>query len=200
MNKLPGYSLIEIIIVITLFVIISIAVTTSYVSFEGRERLKNAALQVKNDIRLVQSKAQSGDKGIGACAATSSLAGWYITLNSTAGSNTSYTFAGDCANGANFTEAAFSSSTLKLPNGVTISKINGSGNTVESVFFKPLDFNVSFHNSAATSSGIDFLTTTNVLTNLISPQPTETTITLTNADGDYEVKINNSGKVYDNKP
>ncbi len=207
-----GFSLIELMIVISLFALITIAATISYISFEGGQRLKNGALQIKNDLRSAQSSAQSGDKGAGSCATTDSLAGWYVKFNSGSTVN-SYTIAGDCIDTSN-NENSFSSSIFNLPQGVTISAISygaigaASPSVIAvgsdaSILFRPLNYNVSFHNSGATAappptgSTLDFFTTAGVLDHLLTGA--EFVITLYSTDGTYKVKINSSGQVSESK-
>lgn len=199
-----GFSLIELMIVISLFAIITILATISYISFEGGQRLKNGALQIKSDLRLAQSSAQSGDKGAGSCLTGSKLAGWYATFNSAAGSNSSYTIAGDCLDASN-NETSYSSGTYNLPQGVTIlemrcgpigsAEISHSLVTPVSILFRPLEYSVSFYSSAA----LDFFTAAGALnsTNLLSG--TELLIKLQSADGSYYIKMNSSGQVSESK-
>lgn len=200
-SRKRGFSLIEVIVVIALFAITSIVVTTSYIGFEGRERLKNAALQLKGDIRFVQSKAQSGDKGLGQCATTSSLVGWYVTLSL---SGTTYTYAGDCLDMNGTLDAAFSSSSPKLPNDVTIYSLTYNGTNavpggILTILFKPLDYSVVFYDSSVSAPNFIDDTTKLLRTGLTGASTDEVTITLHNTDGDYQVKVNRSGEVHEVK-
>lgn len=194
-----GFSLIELIIVISLFAITTILVTISYISFEGNQRLKNAALQIKSDLRQAQINAQSGDKGAGDCSAENSLAGWYMKASV---SDSYYTIALDCLSGVS-DENPFSLTTYNLPEGVTISNINnGADVPYASIFYKPLDYGASFHDSSATTnppvgSNIDFFSETGSLQYLLGG--TELVITLSSTDGTYKVKINSSGQVSESK-
>ncbi len=81
-KKPRGFSLIELLVVISLFGFATSLITTSYISFEKRERNRAASDTLKTDFRFVQSQASSGVKVASACAnsATSSsmLAAWYI--------------------------------------------------------------------------------------------------------------------------
>ncbi|MDO8260174.1 MAG: type II secretion system protein, partial [Candidatus Magasanikbacteria bacterium] len=128
-----GFSLIELMIVIALFSITTIVVTTSYISFQGREILKNAALQLKSDLRQAQNSAQVGDKvsndDVGCASYDTStttvsptvLGGWYLYITN---GGTSYTISGVCMDKAHsYFERPFGSKTSNFPNGVTISSI-----------------------------------------------------------------------------
>src|SRR3990167_10534720 len=96
-----GFGLIEFMIVITVFGIATAVITASFLTFERNQRLKSAASMLKNDIRLVQNKALSGDKGVDDgdpthfCQqdATHILGGWYVNAAKAA---SSYSLAGVC--------------------------------------------------------------------------------------------------------
>ncbi len=208
-----GFSLIELMIVISLFAIITIVATISYISFEGGQRLKNGALQIKSDLRQAQINAQSGDKGAGSCAAINSLAGWYIKFNSGPTIN-SYTIAGDCLDTSN-NETSFVPTIYTLPQGVTISAISYGAiaapsptpiavGSDASIFFRPLNYIVSFHGSAATApsptpyiGNIDFFNAAGALDHTLSGA--EFVITLDLSGETYKVKINSSGQVSESK-
>src|SRR3990167_4586294 len=86
-------------IVITVFGIAVSVITASFLTFERNQRLKSAASTLKNDIRFVQSKALSGDKGSAAeCTAASTLVGWYVRVFEKAvdDDNPDYEISGDC--------------------------------------------------------------------------------------------------------
>lgn len=153
-----GYSLIELLVVISIFGITATLVTASYLNFEKNQRIKNAALQLKNDIRFVQNKAWSGDKSSPVCPATKTLVGWFVTLSSVTSSNTSYTLNSDCkdsavppnedwdgkAGGAN--SQAFK--TINLPKGVLMCSL--SSGTGANIFFQPLTRGVTVHSTSIT--------------------------------------------------
>lgn len=212
-----GFSLIELMVVITLFTITTIAVTTSYISFQGREILKNAALQLKSDLRQAQNSAQTGDKvsdvsGGGGCLSTGTtpgkLVGWYVVL----GQNTSsYTIAGDCLTTA---ETRFASKTVNLPSDVTISNITygtgaGSSKTNVVVLFKPLDYSVTYYDDQGAiptppvwpGNLPHFLDDTSglLLTGLSGATPDELVVRVHSTDGDYDIKITGSGEINETK-
>ncbi len=214
-----GFSLIELLIVITLFTITSIMVTTSYVAFEGRERLKNGALQLKSDLRFVQNKAQTGDKvsnDVSGCQTTvagtpptqtnKSLGGWYLDLTSSAGG---YSVSGVCvaksgiAPNYTYTPTLFGSKQFTLPDGVTITSIKYSTPSVETtithgyVYFKPGDYSVYFYRYGTTLPDIDpsglnnsFVDTT---TGFLRPNLTDATP----GDDVMTIRVNSSDGDYD---
>ena len=147
-----GFSLIEILIVITLFGVSASLVTVSYLGFERGQRLGNAAALLKSDIRLAQNKALSGDKGAGGtCAANSTLGGWYVKI---VGSGSSYRVAGVCLTGAplNVSEAEFNPNTVNFPRGVKVNLITYGSNTFSEayVFFRSLTNKVTVHGAMVT--------------------------------------------------
>jgi len=79
-----GFTLIELLIVITLFGLSASLITASYLTFERNNRIRNAALNLKNDLRLAQSNALSGNKGVigtaGNCSDAEPLVGWYVKV------------------------------------------------------------------------------------------------------------------------
>lgn len=119
-----GYSIIELLIVMSLLGITTTLVSAAYLSFEKRERVKKAALDIKTDLRLAQSKALSGDKGITGtpqtCEASYTLVGWFLRFNPPPSS--SYDIVGACqvSPGA---ETEFSVKNVKFPEGVTLTQI-----------------------------------------------------------------------------
>src|SRR4030043_2323054 len=85
-NRLnPAFTIIELLIVISILAFSVTLVSTSYLGFERRERIKSAALEMKNKIRAAQNKALSGDKGMidegDYCEDSSELVGWYVNID-----------------------------------------------------------------------------------------------------------------------
>ena len=203
--KLRGFSLIELMVVIGLFGLAASVITASYVSFERTQRSKSAALQLKGDIRLVQNKAISGDKGpVGSLcqpANTTTLEGWYIQVST---GDDFYTIAGDCqdltlASG----EKDFESRTIKLPQGMTISKLSyGSGMSATTVaypaaiFFRPLNRGVSFHDARFGVDYFDNGVPKNVIT---SDQPFNIEVSDSSGENTYVVKIKTNGEIDESK-
>lgn len=189
----PAFSLIELLVVITIFMIVASLLSASYVTFERNQRLKNAALALKSDIRLAQNNALSGDKGPGGlCPATSTLIGWYVTVALNA---SSYSITGDCKGAS---ETAFGTKTVSLPKGVTITALTYSGSPVDPVkiLFRPLSYNASFHSGLAPPF-------TNISGSLINPlagsAPLVIELSATQVTGKYQVIVQSSGEVNENK-
>lgn len=199
-----AFTLVELLIVITLFGLTAAAVVAAYLSFERNQRLKNGALALKNDIRFVQNKALSGDKVADVAvpngcpttgASASTLVGWYIKMQTVAGSNTSYRMAGDCLTGS--TEADFGIITRNLPRGVKISRITYSSidYTGVNVLFRPLLSGATSH-----SPTLDFVDSSGNLQNLL-PGSGDLTVELeaVQIGGRYQVIIRSTGEVSERK-
>lgn len=209
--KLPGFSLIELMVVISLFAITTIAVTTSYISFQGREILKNGALQLKTDLRQAQNSAQTGDiVDATSCSRsdlTYHLAGWYVTLDSTFANNTSYTLSGDCYVDTTGVDTSIGPKTKTLPNDVTITSIKYAGVVTSgpvTILFSPLQYKVNFYdtlvNESAPGSGKDFIdNTTKLLKVGLSGFPDELVARVHSSDGDYDIHIKGSGEINEEK-
>jgi prepilin-type N-terminal cleavage/methylation domain-containing protein len=203
-----GFSLIELMVVVTLFGIAASLVTASYLSFERNQRLRGAASQLKNDLRLIQNKATSGDKGSGGlCGASSTLGGWYLGVSS---DQTSYTFAGVCVTGSSetkFFEPGIGEKTVSLPAETKINRIfytpNPDLGLPLAIFFRPLKNGVSFHDGTFALSP-DFFESDGITLRNLLPTPPQgaVTIEVSNSTGDklYNVRIEPTGEISEIKP
>lgn len=195
-----GYSLIELLIVIAIFGITISLVTASYLTFERNQRFKNAALQLKNDIRYAQNQALSGMKGAGVgdfCDTDKTLGGWYVYL---AVGATSYEMRGVCFTedsdtGEISNESTFGLKTIGLPRGVQICGLSTGLPT--NVLFQPLGNDALFYNANSTPLFFDTVTDT------IKPSlgDNELTVSLNSAlaSGTYNVVVQKTGEVNENK-
>ena len=192
-----GFTLVELLVVITIFVLASTLVLAGYLTFERNQRLKNAASQLKGDIRFTQNKALTGDKlDVGVCGGTTVLAGWYVRFQMS--SSSSYTINGDYLCGA--VETIFGSRTFVFPKGVTLSNITYGTNTTATeanIFFRPLSEVVSFHSAMPSPDFLD--DSTGNLRALLSGGGSELVIELVaeQVSGRYQVRIRPTGEVYE---
>lgn len=211
-----GFSLIELLIVISLFALVAVIVTVSYIGYETREQVKNAALQLKTDLRLAQNKAKTGDKGLGSgiCATGSTLAGWYINVDATdlttAGK---YAIGGVCltSNGVGSCTTAGGCEayigiprSVSLPSGVAISGITyGSlSPVIANVLFRPVNYIVTFHSAGAPPLPNFFNDTIGALGNYLttSTDTADLVITLAATDGgSYQLKVTRFGDIEEKK-
>lgn len=140
-----GYTLIELLLVIAIFGITISLVTASYLTFERNQRFRNAALQIKGDLRYAQNKALSGDKSSVKCTIDGyTLAGWYVRFNT--GDPTSYYLNSDCKNTSGVEEPD-APVRVDMPAGVEICEIKAGSNirTDVNVFFQPISVVGTFH-------------------------------------------------------
>jgi len=200
-----GFTLIELMVVISLFGIAASLVTASYLSFEKNQRVRSAASQLKGDLRLVQNNAYSGNKGSGAeCSSSFSLGGWYLN---TARGATSYTIGGDCITStATYSEVRFLEKTINLPRDTMIRFISYSGNNdvtqPVAILYRPLSSDVSYHFSTTVVGippDLDFLDTTGNLKGYlqIPPQSAAIFVELSNTAQNRcsRIKVDLSGEV-----
>ncbi len=216
---LKAFSLIELMVVLTLFGLATTLVSASYLKFERGQRLKGAALQLVSDLRYVQNKATEQDKGAKngietICESTDTLGGWYLFADADPTSslgNTSYLIGGDCItspsepNETLFYDSQQTQRTIKLPRDIRINRIFfAAGNFTQpvAVLFRPQKVGVTYHNGGATFPGF-FMTDGKTLDNPMPglPQSSQVTIELANSSEDfYWVVIQPSGEVNEVKP
>src|SRR3989339_717881 len=92
-----GYSLLEVLVAVTIIGILTGSSLVGYNRFQGRQGLKSAGEQLVSDLRLTQQKALSGEKASGWCqGAGESLTGWRLIFTSAA----IYDIRGVCSSGA----------------------------------------------------------------------------------------------------
>lgn len=195
-----GFSLIELLIVIAIFGLTVSLVTAAFITFDRNQKLRNAALQLKSDLRQAQNKALSGDKGSGSavCPSTSTLGGWYIQISTdpSSGNNGKYTLVGDCRTGA--ADSSFAAQTFLLPGGVTVSTTNLGAISNVAVFFQPLTSGVTFHNAGLVPPFFD--SSGNLVNQLGAGGVLTITLTSAMGSGTYQVVVSSSGEINESKP
>jgi prepilin-type N-terminal cleavage/methylation domain-containing protein len=150
-----GYSLIEVLVAVTIIGILTGSSLVGYNRFQGRQGLKSAAEQLVSDLRLTQQKALSGEKVSGWCqGATDSLAGWRLIFTS----DTIYDIRGVCSSAVITTLKS-----ITLPNSVAKSggdtsvdfaAINGTTGNASFVLSRQLGTSVSQITVTTTSAGL----------------------------------------------
>jgi prepilin-type N-terminal cleavage/methylation domain-containing protein len=194
-----GFTFIELLIVISLMAIVAASVSAAFLNFEKRQRVKEAALMVKNGIRTMQNNATSG-KDVN-CTGTLTLAGWTFSAN--VGSSVFF-YAVYCGNPPDFASYGSSLKSLKLPQGVTFmdikyGPIGGSTVSVNSlrIFTRTLKMGFSFHQSGMGVTSF-FNSDTGDLVNLVGTMPQDpVTIILSGSGVTYGVVVMPSGEVYE---
>jgi len=201
-----GFTIIELLIVMSILGIATTLVSAAYLSFEKRERVKSAALDLKSNLRLAQNKALSGDKGISGtgeeCPFGNTLVGWFVRINT----GPSYEVVGSCQTATG--EEAFAAKTYEYPEGVSLTQIHYEGafsgdlaaGTIVNILLRPIEREVYFFNS----SSPPFLDGTgNIITTGLLEAPASGQISLSlklqGFDTIYDVNISTSGEINEKK-
>lgn len=103
--KITGYTLIELLVALSIVGVLFTVGFASYREFAQRQTVIQTAKTLKEDMRLAQQKALSGEKPLGCTI----LSGWAIAFPNPS----EYTIQGACSNGT------FVTKTLRYPQGVT---------------------------------------------------------------------------------
>jgi prepilin-type N-terminal cleavage/methylation domain-containing protein len=80
MKQKHGFTLIELIVVIGVILIISVITILNYNSYTDKQRVKQAGLTLKSDLRLARTKATSGQKTT-LCDSTSTLESYEVQFS-----------------------------------------------------------------------------------------------------------------------
>jgi prepilin-type N-terminal cleavage/methylation domain-containing protein len=122
-----GFSLVELLVSITLLALLAGLGLVKYNTYNQQQVVVQAASDLKNNLRLIQNKALSGEKD---CSGT--LEGYEVTFGTT-----SYTYCSRCSGGASGT-----SQTYNLPDPVQFTLVPTS------LFFKVLAQGVLINGSS----------------------------------------------------
>ncbi|GEM_PF-3188833 len=207
-----GFSLIELLIVISLFGLAASLITAAYLTFERSQKVKNTALTLKNDIRLIQNKAHTGDKGpegkcyhLASSSSAVSLVGWYITIAEDA---TSYTLSINCKDTSGNYDCinTCTEKTVLLPDGIKINSISYDGIdpsfTSIHLLFQPLVRDAKFFNDTqfvpSTRPFVDSGGIYDTISNFTVADKFRIKILGTNG-GSYFVDVGKSGEVNEQK-
>lgn len=150
-----GYSLIEILVAVTIIGILTGSSLVGYNRFQGRQGLKSAGDQLTSDLRLTQQKALSGQKASGWCqGANESLTGWRLIFTSP----TVYDIRGVCSNAATtiFKSITLPNSTTKSSgdSSVDFAAVNGTTTDASFTLSRQLGTSVSQITVTTTSAGL----------------------------------------------
>ena len=131
-----GFTFIELIVVIALLLLLSAAMIVNYNSYTNRERIRQAGLTLKSDLRFAASKANSGIKPSG-CSTTILLSYDVSFIKNCLPEGVScYTITPRCSDPDGLILA--NQMTVKFPKEVSLQSDN------ETIHFLPLSAGVSF--------------------------------------------------------
>lgn len=117
MRNLPGFSLIEMLVSVTIISLLAGLSLVGYSDFNQREQVRQAAAILSSHLREAQSRATSGHKPTGWCATAGiTLSAWRLRFTS----STEYVIEGVCSNGSISSPLTM----ITLPAGIT--KASGS--------------------------------------------------------------------------
>lgn len=105
-----GFTLIELLVAMGIIVLIAGGVIASYDKYNNSQRLKQAAQTFKNDLRLAETKALSGQKPSSGC---TQLLGYQVSFT-----QNSYVIQAKCSEGL-----AGETVTVTLPLGITFASV-----------------------------------------------------------------------------
>lgn len=131
-----GYSFIELIVIIGILMLVVSGSIASYASFQDKEKVKQAALTLKSNLRLAQSKAVSGEKPVLSNATPSAdckkLMGYVLQFT-----ETYYSIQAQCIHSDGTQGNAGSGTTIAIASGMNMIA------SVPLIQFYPLDQGVS---------------------------------------------------------
>jgi type II secretory pathway pseudopilin PulG len=103
---MKGFTVIELVVSISISLLVAGGIIANYNTYNTNQLLKQTALTLKNNLRLLESKAAAGEKPTTVC---TTLEGWMITF-----STNSYTYKAKCN-----IEAVTDETIISLPTGVS---------------------------------------------------------------------------------
>lgn len=109
----PGFTLIELLVSVAIAMLISGSVVIGFNNFSATQRLKQAGLDLKNNLRLAQIKAQTGQKPTTGTTECDSLLGYRISFTTA-----SYTIQARCVVGGS-EQGVGEILSFSLPSGIT---------------------------------------------------------------------------------
>ena len=150
-----GFTLIELMVTIGLFMLAIGGVLANYNGFHTRQKVKQAALTFKEHLRFTQSEALAGKKptDAGDPCVTKSLDGYRVTFTS----SSDYVIGPVCE-----TVASTDTKTYSFPDGITLSptssisfqSLNGKVNSADDVIYVISDGTTSYKITVSSSGDI----------------------------------------------
>lgn len=128
-NNDRGFSLLEMLVVVTISMGVIGAIVVNYNSFNEGQKLRQAALSLKSNFRLAQSRAISGLKPSSGC---TSLRGYTVTFN-----QNGYSIQASCTEGlvGQSVDVTLPSSVTfsPVPAALTFAVLNGTASSATSI-------------------------------------------------------------------
>ena len=161
LDRHRGYSLIEVLIAVTIIGILTGSSLVGYNRFQGRQGLKSAGEQLVSDLRLTQQKALSGEKPDNWCNGSGqTLAGWGLEFITPL---TTYKIQAICSD---VSVNPSTDKTIILPNSVTkfggdssidFAAVDGTASNASFILSRQLGTSSSQITVTTTSAGLIFL-------------------------------------------
>jgi len=115
--KKSGFTLIELIIVVTVILVISVVTLLNYNAYTDKQRVKQAGLTLRSDLRSTQTKATAGQKPVVCSEAT--LVSYQVTFSTCGGTGACYEIQPVCVANETTVDTTSEVTRVYLPSGVT---------------------------------------------------------------------------------
>jgi type II secretory pathway pseudopilin PulG len=183
-KKLPGYTLIELMVVFSMIGIFTVLTIPSYIKFNRTQEIKQAALLLKSKIRDAQNRSFSGEKSQTVCTESNVLEGFFV--ETTINSQTIKT-GGSCG-GVEFNTE---DTNFVSPNAKIVDMHNVSGGTCGALTLTGNNMRINFR---PIGKGVDFYDWTTRLILAV----TKISLKVADTNGNYYyVIISSAGDIYD---
>lgn len=168
----PGFTLVELLVAITIMSLLMTFGIASYNNFARSQTLRNAALELKTNLRFAQNQALAGVKD--SSCGTNELVGWYMHFTV---SSSSYNLNIKCQD-----TTAYVRQTYHLSSGITVKSISAG----RDVLFKPL---------------VGVIFTDNANANVPTPLPGVSSVDIDLSSGSMEdrVTVTSQGEIHEIK-
>lgn len=114
--KKSGFTLIELIIVVTVILVISVVTLLNYNAYTDKQRVKQAGLTLRSDLRLAQTKATAGQKP--AVCGDATLVSYRVTFSTCGGAGACYEIQPVCMENEVSVDTSSEVTRVYLPSGV----------------------------------------------------------------------------------
>lgn len=149
-----GFTLAELVIAVAIIAGVSGFGAANYLNFNEKQTLEQAGKTLKNNLRLAQNSALSGEKDPSVCSNDYKLTGWCFSPQ---GDGDTYKVYGGCSNEPTPTTIVTFKDDVSyyLPEGIMVSSFDQAGNVLtgnsNKIVFFPLGRGVGFQNDTISS-------------------------------------------------